>query len=44
MLKHMADQVDEAARVAEFVVVPGDQLDEVRVQRDGTGKRELRFT
>lgn len=39
----MADQVNETARVAEFVVVPGDQFHEVRVKRDATEKFRILF-
>jgi len=33
---HMANQIDQTAGVAEFIVVPADQFDEVRVQRNAT--------
>jgi len=33
-LSHVAEEIEDTARVAPLVVIPGDQLDEVLVQAD----------
>lgn len=35
----MANQIDQTARVAEFIVVPADQFDEVGVQRNASKQK-----
>ena len=34
---HVLDEIDDAARVTELIIVPGNQLDEVLVQSDSGG-------